>query len=272
MITIKTVVRLAGWAIAMTLAATDGFAQEIIYVRPPATVGGKPATDAQKVEPGARVETGSGGVIVVELRNWPATKDGPCTLFLIASGGRGTTIPRRESAQPQPCGRGPGTSLDSALQGTAVSASVLLFPDGKSDALPPGFTEGAVYDRLSAAGGRRGRGRSGAQSSTPGRGARGRAGAGAAGATVGPQLTIESATYGANCGAAAGNMTALLAEACNGRTRCEYVIDYQVIGDPVPGCGKDYRVTYTCAPGGLSQTQSVDAEAGFKRTLRIGCQ
>ena len=258
-------------AIVTTLGAIDARGQEVIYARAPATVAGTEASEGQKVAPEARVETGPGGVVVVELRNWPAA-NGPCTLFLIASGGRGTTIPRRASAKPEPCGNAIGASLDNALQGTAILTSVLLFPSGKSDGIPPGMiTDKAFYDRLSTLGGRRGRARAAQPAAAPG-GQRGRAGAGAAAAGLPSRLTIQSATYGGNCGAPGGNATSHIAAACNGRTSCDYTVDYQVLGDPAPGCAKTYRVVYTCAAGIPVKVATIDAEAGFKQVAKLTCQ
>jgi hypothetical protein len=261
-------ITVASSAIVMTIGASDVRAQEVIYARAPATVAGVAASEGQKVAPQARIETGPGGVVVVEMQNWPATKDGPCTLFLIASGGRGTTIPRRASAQPEPCGNAIGASLDNALQGTAVLTSVLLFPPGKSDG--GGLTEAVIYDRLAALRGRRGRGR-GAQAAAAGRGGRGRAGAGTA-VDLANRLTVQSATYGGNCGAPSGNATSHIGAACNGRTSCDYTIDYQLLGDPAPGCAKTYRVVYTCGGGVPVKVATIAAEAGFKQVAKLACQ
>ena len=59
-------------------------------------------------------------------------------------------------------------------------------------------------------------------------------------------IRIIAATYGGNCGAPLGNVTAHPAEACDGRATCEYVIDFRVLGDPAPGCLKDYRAEWEC--------------------------
>jgi hypothetical protein len=68
-------------------------------------------------------------------------------------------------------------------------------------------------------------------------------------------LRIYSATYGGNwignelpkpgvCAAYSGNVTEILAGLFNGGQRAEWVVDVNVLGDPVPGCGKDLEVIY----------------------------
>jgi hypothetical protein len=61
-------------------------------------------------------------------------------------------------------------------------------------------------------------------------------------------MTIIKAQYGSSCGVAEWG-TDDLRKACNGRTSCLYRIDSLVIGDPAPGCSKDYVVTYQCTSG-----------------------
>jgi len=61
-------------------------------------------------------------------------------------------------------------------------------------------------------------------------------------------IIVLQATYGLNCGAPRGNQTDNLAAACDGAAHCFYTVDYRVIGDPAPGCAKDYMVKYLCKP------------------------
>jgi hypothetical protein len=60
-------------------------------------------------------------------------------------------------------------------------------------------------------------------------------------------ISIETATYGGNCGAARGNDTDHLGTGCNGKDECKYAVDFALIGDPAPGCVKDYEVVYACS-------------------------
>jgi len=74
----------------------------------------------------------------------------------------------------------------------------------------------------------------------------------------GSYIRVIAATYGANCRARYGNVTDHLAEICNGKAECEYVIDFRVIGDPAPGCAKDYSAEWEC---GDDERGSVSARA-----------
>jgi len=80
-----------------------------------------------------------------------------------------------------------------------------------------------------------------------------KAGGEASGQTVtltcggGQVISVRAASYGPNCKPElAGNQTATLAGACDGKETCPYKVDHTVIGDPAYGCRKDYVATYSC--------------------------
>ena len=83
-------------------------------------------------------------------------------------------------------------------------------------------------------------------------------------------VKVTAATYGASCKQPAGNVTKFLADACNGKTTCDYVIKYQTIGDPAPGCAKDFSVQWTCS-NGVGGTASAPAEAGLGSKVSLQC-
>ena len=87
-----------------------------------------------------------------------------------------------------------------------------------------------------------------------------------------PVISIVSGTYGANCGAPKGNVTQHLATACNGRKRCEYIVDYKVIGDPVYGCGKTYNAEWKCSENGQVFRTKLSPEAGYRKTAILNCE
>jgi hypothetical protein len=87
----------------------------------------------------------------------------------------------------------------------------------------------------------------------------------------GNHIKVISATYGKNCGAPYGNVTNYLAEACDGKARCEYVIDYRVIGDPAAGCAKDYFAEYQCGRDHRRQTVKALPEAGVGKRIGLKC-
>ncbi len=86
-----------------------------------------------------------------------------------------------------------------------------------------------------------------------------------------PKITVVAGSYGKNCGATFGNKTAHLESLCNGRASCLYVIDYQIIGDPVPGCMKEYVAEWKCGKDHPIQSVAASAEAGFRSTLQLTC-
>jgi hypothetical protein len=89
------------------------------------------------------------------------------------------------------------------------------------------------------------------------------------GTTAGGAIRVTEATFGGNCKAPRGNMTAILGAACNGRPACAYTIDYTKIGDPASGCQKDYVAQYQC--GGTAKSASVPPEAGFSGVIKLSC-
>lgn len=66
-------------------------------------------------------------------------------------------------------------------------------------------------------------------------------------------ISVTMATYGGRtCKIPNGNVTQPLQTACNGKATCQYTVNHLVIGDPAPGCAKDFVVEWTCgtSPGG----------------------
>ena len=85
-------------------------------------------------------------------------------------------------------------------------------------------------------------------------------------------LRIHSASYGVNCGAAAGNATSDLRQSCSGNASCEYVVDVNRLGDPAPGCGKEYEVQYSCPGDREYRRASIPGEAGLGKRLALACR
>jgi hypothetical protein len=84
-------------------------------------------------------------------------------------------------------------------------------------------------------------------------------------------IQIRSATYGASCGMARDNATLDLRRACDGKEKCDYVVDVNRLHDPAPGCGKDFRVHYTCAPDATPLHKELPGEAGLGSHLLLTC-
>jgi hypothetical protein len=84
-------------------------------------------------------------------------------------------------------------------------------------------------------------------------------------------ISVVAGTYGGNCGAPHGNVTGALGSACNTLGHCDYIVDYTIIGDPAPGCAKDYVAEWTCNGQSLVQRATASPEAGFRKTVTLVC-
>jgi hypothetical protein len=87
----------------------------------------------------------------------------------------------------------------------------------------------------------------------------------------GGRIRVIAATYGRNCGVPYGNVTNHLAEVCNGKTVCEYIIDFRVIGDPAAGCAKDYVAEWQCGHDPERGVINVPPEAGASTRIVLRC-
>jgi hypothetical protein len=88
----------------------------------------------------------------------------------------------------------------------------------------------------------------------------------------GVSIRVLGAVYGRNCRAQyGGNVTNDIASQCQGRNYCVYNIDYRRIGDPAPGCAKDYYVRYQCRDGDGERWASAGPEASG-RQVALDCR
>jgi hypothetical protein len=86
------------------------------------------------------------------------------------------------------------------------------------------------------------------------------------------QIRVRAAVYGENC-QSSSDVTAAVAERCNGRIECRYRVDHTVIGDPAPGCVKDFRVKWSCG-GQRERQRSVGGEHGGEasgQSIHLDC-
>ncbi len=78
----------------------------------------------------------------------------------------------------------------------------------------------------------------------------------------GVSIRGRGATSGRNC---PGNVNTTgtndLARQCQGRDYCVYRVDARQLGDPRPGCAKDYQARYMCRDGGNERYASANPEA-----------
>ncbi|WP_240655948.1 hypothetical protein [Paraburkholderia phosphatilytica] len=71
----------------------------------------------------------------------------------------------------------------------------------------------------------------------------------AATAPAAQPIRIESGTYGANCGARAGNVTQDLADRCNALATCRYPVASPVDFRARNACEADLVAEWSCGPG-----------------------
>ena len=89
-------------------------------------------------------------------------------------------------------------------------------------------------------------------------------------ASAAGDLTVLTAWYGQSCGATHGNVTAHVQSRCNGRRSCNYPVEVQTLGDPAPGCQKNFVVLYTCSDVATVRLAQLGAEASG-RLLELSC-
>jgi hypothetical protein len=83
------------------------------------------------------------------------------------------------------------------------------------------------------------------------------------------KISIASASYGENCRARTGNATAAIRESCDGLTHC--LARPGVVGDPAPGCAKEFRVTFACGDEQAARNASLPAAAEFDSSVLLSC-
>ncbi|OIR01907.1 hypothetical protein GALL_159940 [mine drainage metagenome] len=84
-------------------------------------------------------------------------------------------------------------------------------------------------------------------------------------------IKVLSGTYGRNCNAKAGNATAPLSKACDGRGSCDFSIDTSVLEDPAPNCSKDFAAEWKCGSGNAVYSAALSSLTGKNDKLRLNC-
>jgi hypothetical protein len=93
----------------------------------------------------------------------------------------------------------------------------------------------------------------------------------AAGPAAAAGINVLTAWYGQTCNAQHGNVTAHVKSRCDGRGSCDYIVSAEVLGDPAPGCAKNFVVLYACQGEVELRLAQVAAEANG-RVLRFNCE
>jgi len=84
-------------------------------------------------------------------------------------------------------------------------------------------------------------------------------------------IKVVAGTYGRSCGAPAGNATASLARACDGRSACSVALDATPAEGATPGCDKDYAAEWKCGSGAGVYSATIPAGAGHGASLTLAC-
>jgi len=84
-------------------------------------------------------------------------------------------------------------------------------------------------------------------------------------------VEVRTAWYGESCGAIPGNVTAHVQTQCAGKDVCQYRVDTYAVGDPAPGCQKNYVVLFTCSGEPDLRLAQIGAEAQGK-TITLACR
>ncbi len=84
-------------------------------------------------------------------------------------------------------------------------------------------------------------------------------------------IKVVSGTYGRNCNAKAGNATTQVAQACDGRSSCDYTIDTATLEDPAPNCSKDFAAEWKCGSSNAVYSAALSSLAGKNDKLRLTC-
>ncbi len=95
--------------------------------------------------------------------------------------------------------------------------------------------------------------------------------ASAVSSTAAIPIKVVAGTYGRNCNAKAGNATTLLAQACDGKSSCDFVIDTSALQDPAPSCNKDFVAEWKCGEGNAVYSAALSALTGKNDKLHLGC-
>jgi hypothetical protein len=70
---------------------------------------------------------------------------------------------------------------------------------------------------------------------------------------------IKSSKYGGNCTSNPKDVTSILATACNKQPSCSYKVSHAKLGDPAPGCAKDFTASFICTKTNTLFGWSIDS-------------
>lgn len=83
-------------------------------------------------------------------------------------------------------------------------------------------------------------------------------------------INVLTAWYGQTCNAQHGNVTAHVKSRCDGKQSCAYTVSADQLGDPAPGCPKNFAVLYACQGQTDLRLAQLPAEA-HGRAINFTC-
>lgn len=88
-----------------------------------------------------------------------------------------------------------------------------------------------------------------------------------------PGISVVAGTYGGNCRwvSVRGNATRALAAACSGENECTFKLRMEQLGDPAPGCAKEFMAAWFCKGDRTIRSSSIPAERGIGSALQLSC-
>lgn len=91
-------------------------------------------------------------------------------------------------------------------------------------------------------------------------------------AFAGNSIRLITATYGANCGAPVGNASVAVERSCELRQSCIFAVRVDEIGDPAPGCAKDFDARWRCGTTQSPRSTHLAGETGFGSKVALSCR
>ena len=89
-------------------------------------------------------------------------------------------------------------------------------------------------------------------------------------ASLAADINVLTAWYGQTCGAAHANVTSHVKWRCDGKSRCQYQVDVNTLGDPAPNCPKNFIVLYGCQGRTAVRLAQLPPES-HGRSLELSC-
>lgn len=93
----------------------------------------------------------------------------------------------------------------------------------------------------------------------------------AAGPAAAAGINVLTAWYGQTCNTQHGNVTAHVKSRCDGKQACAYPVDVGHLGDPAPGCLKNFLVLYACQGQAEVRLAQMAGEAHGK-VMNFSCE